>query len=1169
MPDGHNSAVPVGVVRSYLFADLRDYTVFVETQGNSATVRLLRAYRTLVRAEVAAHRGAEIKTEGDSFYVVFRTPGAAIRCALGIVERAARHDRRHPDLALRIGIGINSGEAVELGGGYVGSAVIVAARLAQQAEGGRILVTDTVRALMSTGAIAPMRDLGRWKLKGITQSVHVYAVETGIATAARTLGPSVRIPPMLLPPPLRGATGLLVCPELVGRESAIAALDGHLAAAAAGEGRVVALTGEAGVGKSRLVRELARRAHEGGFYVFGGRSHRSAATPYEPFIAALRPFVEARGAEILRQLLGSLIGELRRLLPELDLGTPPDDAVMDDNERRDRFFRTIQLLLEDAVALRPVLLVLEDLHEADAATRDLLADLAGTLRGGYCIVFTYRSEDVGPTHPLRRLAADLDRERRLARLEVAALDGDGVRRMTRALLGERGTEALAQEVFTRSEGVPFYVEELLKTALDDPEAGVAGLSLPRTVRDSVQIRVARLADERGQGVAGLLEAAAIAGVPLGYEMLLAISGRPEEETADDISACLDAQLLERPPTRDEIYQFRHAITRDAIESAISVSRRRRLHRQVGEALEKVGLTSPRAGALARHFTAAGDVNKAVHYAREAARAAIVVGAYTAAIEHLGEAAGQAAGAPEEAAVQEELGAALQAAGRAPEAEQALVRALGLVSAPLDTARIDVRLGAVLRIQGRRAEAIAAVERAIDLIPSEAGEPLADAMATWADLAWAENDAEAAFARASSALTAARAAGAERIVVRAMTVRGAVLARRGDAAGIPQLREAVIRASGRDLGTELVDAYLELERAERAIGHWEAAAIAAEAGLVIARLRGNEFAQARLLAQLAATYVTLGRYADARAVAEQAVALSRPGTIAGTYAMTMLAAVLTRQGEPAAALALCDQIAPEMERAEPEQRANYFGERAGALLGVGRPAEALGTVKKGIALHCSGTGAGLTTFTAALDVAEAVRDAGEVTALIESFDAQFAGRDTPTIRVVRGEMGAVQDALRGQDAAAAFEQVAADYAALGVRVRAAYRRASAALALRASGLDALRARRMLAAARRELGEMGAGRYLNVVAAAPATPQGRPTPSSPVPGPLGPAELRVAALISSGYTDARIAARLRVSQPHVTRLVGRVKRALGVTTRAQVASWASQRGIAGAPSPLPRG
>lgn len=730
-------------MRSYLFADLRDYTVFVETRGDSATARLLRAFRTLARAEVAAHRGSEIKTEGDSFYIVFRGPGAAIRCALGMVERARRHDKRHPDLPLRIGIGINSGEAVELGGGYVGAAVIVAARLAQQAEAGRILVTDTVRALVRTGAIAPMRDLGPWKLRG---------------TDRRSGG---------------------------GQEPA-------------GPG--------------------------------------------------------ARAARARRRLL-------------------------------------------------------------------------------------------------------------CARRPFACVGGD-------------------------------------------------------------------------------------------------------------------------PPTS---HSSRHC---------------GRSLRCADRTSETLGPSGPRAGALARHFAGAGDVAKAIRYARVAAGSAFAVGAYSAAIELLREASGQAAGSPEEGAVLEELGAALQAAGRAPEAEDALSRSRERAVSPADTARIDVRLAGVLRMQGRRAEAAVAVERAIRLIPPAAGEALAEALVTPAALAWADNDIEGTAVGAATALAAARAGGAERIVVRAMTVGGAALARRGDDRGSLQLREAVTR--------------------------------------------GN---------------VTLGRYVDARAVAEQAVALSRPGTLAGTYAMTTLARVLSMQGEPAAALAVCDRIAPEMERADPDQRANYYGERASALLGVGSLEEAHATVREGIALHRATTGAGVTTFIVGLDVAEARGHPDELAELIESFEAQFAGRDTPTVRVVRQEMHAVLESLRGGDAAAAFEDVAADYAALGVPSRAAFRRASAAMALRAAGRESLRARRMLATARRELALIGARRYLNLTATALATTPPPLHPTSPAPRLLEAAEPRVAALISSGHTDARIARRLRVSQRHVTRLVGRVQEKLGVTTRAQVASWARLRGVAG--------
>src|SRR5207237_520670 len=367
------STVPRRSVRTYLFADLRDYTVFIETHGDAAAARLVRAFRSIVRAEVRSKRGVEIKTEGDSFYLVFASPGDAVRCALGIARRTKTHNERHPDLPLRL-------------------------------------------------------------------------------------------PPVLVPPPLRGATGLVGCPELVQRESALAALLEHIGAAANGESRIVALTGEAGVGKTRLAREIARLAYDDGLYVVGGRSHASAALPYEPFIAALRPYAQARGSEILKRLLGTLTGELRRLLPEIDVATASDEGTIPDDERRERFLRTIHLLLEDAASLRPVLVVLDDFHEADPASRDLLRYLAATLHGGVCVLFTYREEDVGPTHPLRALVAELDRERRLARIALKPLDAAGVERMTKALLPERATDELARAVLERSEGVPFYVEELLKTA---------------------------------------------------------------------------------------------------------------------------------------------------------------------------------------------------------------------------------------------------------------------------------------------------------------------------------------------------------------------------------------------------------------------------------------------------------------------------------------------------------------------------------------------------------------------------------------------------------------------------------------------------------------------------------------------------------------------------------
>jgi class 3 adenylate cyclase/DNA-binding CsgD family transcriptional regulator/tetratricopeptide (TPR) repeat protein len=1146
-------------VRTYLFADLRDYTAFVETHGDVAAARLLRAYRSIVRAEVRAKRGVEIKTEGDSFYLVFNTPGDAVRCALGIARRAKLHNDRHPDLPLRIGVGINAGEAVEHDNAYVGSAVILASRLAQQAEAGRSLVTETVRSLVRTGGHAPMRDLGTWKLKGVAQSVHVFEVETTKSTATRAVGPSLRLPAMLESPPLRGATGLIVCPELVQRESALAALLGHVGAAATGSSRIVALTGEAGVGKTRLAREIARMAHEDGLYVFGGRSH-PAAPPYEAFVAALRPYAQARGTEILKRVLGTLTGELRRLLPEIDVPAAADDVTIPDQERRERFLRTIHLLLEDAASLRPVLLVLEDMHEADAASHDLLRYLASTLHSGICVLLTYRDEDAGPTHPLRMLIADLDRNRRLAQITLARLDAVGVERMTKALLPDRARPELARAVLERSEGVPFLVEELLKTAIDDPDASPDRLALPRTVRDSVQMRLARLVEERGRPIADLLEAAAVAGVPLGYEIIAALSDRDEAGTNEDLGAAVAAQLLERAATQHEIYQFRHTLTRDAIASAIPTARKQRLHLRVAEALVRHG-SGARAALVARHFAAAGEKAKAVQYAREGAAAAIAVGAYAGAIDLLREATAHAQGVANETDVLLELAAALQAAGHASEAEAALLRARDLVSDPRARARIDIRLAAVLRIQGQRAEAVEAVQRAIATLTGSETADLADALVAHAELASAEGDAAEASRLARSALRVAPRRRSDRTTVAALTVLGGSLVRLRDPSGEGEIERAIAIGKAAGLTAEVVSAHLELARAQQLAGRWEESRRAAEAGLALARTHGLELAQATLLAQLSYVLVTLGRYDDARTVAEQAVALARPDTVAATTARAMLADALTMQGSHAQALALYEGIAAQMERAEPERRGFFQASRARALLGLRRLDEAWSAALAGVDVVVRAKGSSVTPFLVAAEVAETRRDPAGLAEVATRFERHFAEATSGPVEVLRAELAAIAEMLDGSPhAAASFEAVAERYAALGVPARAAHRRATSAILRSRDRLARAAALRELRQIRSSLARQGANRYVAAIDAALAR-RGPPLTAGPL---LSPTELRVAQLIARGLTDERIGREMRVTPRRVTTIVARVRARLGVATRAQIASWVRQRSTTLAPA-----
>ena len=173
-----------GAYRGFLFADLRGYTAFGEAHGDRAAADLLDAYRVLVRDEVARHAGAEIRTEGDSFYVVFASARDAVACGLSIVDAAARYSVEHPDAPLRIGIGINAGETVQRGEAFVGSAVDLAARVCAEARAGEVLVTATVRDVVRGGSTLRFVPRGVRRFKGIADRVPVFAV-----TATQPHGP--------------------------------------------------------------------------------------------------------------------------------------------------------------------------------------------------------------------------------------------------------------------------------------------------------------------------------------------------------------------------------------------------------------------------------------------------------------------------------------------------------------------------------------------------------------------------------------------------------------------------------------------------------------------------------------------------------------------------------------------------------------------------------------------------------------------------------------------------------------------------------------------------------------------------------------------------------------------------------------------------------------------
>jgi class 3 adenylate cyclase len=181
-PPGPASGDAAGVTRGFLFADLRDYTSYVETHGDRAGAALLERYRALVRAAVTAAGGSEIRTEGDSFYVVFGSVSAAIRAGLAIVDAAARTIAQPGPI--RVGVGVHAGETTETAEGFVGSAVNIAARLCAQAKAGELVVSDTVRNITRTQIEVEFQPLGQRRLKGVAEPIACYRVVSGGKTIA-------------------------------------------------------------------------------------------------------------------------------------------------------------------------------------------------------------------------------------------------------------------------------------------------------------------------------------------------------------------------------------------------------------------------------------------------------------------------------------------------------------------------------------------------------------------------------------------------------------------------------------------------------------------------------------------------------------------------------------------------------------------------------------------------------------------------------------------------------------------------------------------------------------------------------------------------------------------------------------------------------------------------
>ncbi|WP_017591031.1 helix-turn-helix transcriptional regulator [Nocardiopsis potens] len=387
----------------------------------------------------------------------------------------------------------------------------------------------------------------------------------------------------------------------VGREAELAALRGDARRALRDGATAVLVAGEAGVGKSRLVREYAAgspmlRTVAGGCPELG-----VDGLPFAPFATALRRLVREGAVET-----GPRPGELARLLPEL--GPVPEPS----GEGRARLFEEVLVLLEKAAGAGGLTLVLEDLHWSDASTRDLLVFLLGNLDAARVqLIATVRTDDLHRTHPLRRLLPELERLDPVTRLDLAPLSRDEVADQAAALRGGALSAGDVDLVYQRSGGNPLFVESFLD------QSDLAGAPVPAGPREML-LGALRPLDRTALSV---LKAASLTGDRVDHALLEAVCELPADRFDAAVRAAVDANALH---PLAEGYRFRHALLAEAVQEDLLPGERIRLHLRYADALAAgvPGIDDGRAAAmLAHHAYAAHDLPRALESAWRAAEAA--------------------------------------------------------------------------------------------------------------------------------------------------------------------------------------------------------------------------------------------------------------------------------------------------------------------------------------------------------------------------------------------------------------------------------------------------------------------------------------------------------------------------------------------------------------------
>ncbi len=1002
-------------------------------------------------------------------------------------------------------------------------------------------------------------------------------------------------------------------PTLVGRTRELAELEGVVERSRRGERAVAFLGGDAGIGKTRLVTALAERARTADVEVLlgGCLDLDVGGVPYAPVVEALADLVDRLGPEQAKDALGP---EAEHLGPALAVGGRADELT-----GQTATLQAVRRVLAHLARRRPVLLIVEDAHWADRSTRDLIAFLAGAPSPTpVALIVTYRRDDLHRGHPLRPLLAELARRPHVEHLGLEPLGRADASALLAAVLGAPVDPAMAEAIYRRAEGNPFFLEELARAA-----AGAAG-EVPSIVSEVMTARVARLSPDAQE----VLRAAAVGGRRVTHDRLAAVVALDEASLAEALREAQAANLVTVEQERRR-YEFRHALLHEAVYRDVLPGERRRYHTRYAEQLTAERERAHGAAGiedlaeLAHHWRGADRRDEALAATLEAAAAAEAAYAtpeahryYELALqlwepddERPGRSAGLAAAGDGSGRSDSDRGQrpqrrdVLLRAADAASRTGAFARAVELVTTAIEELDADADPTAAGLLHERRAwflwragrEDAAVVEyrAAVRLVPTTPRTAArARVLAAYADALERGGTPDEARPWADEAVAIAREVDSPFDEGHARHALGVALEADGDTDGaLAELHLARELAERNGDVADVAGTYLHLWRILSEHGRGDEMVALAVTAADVCRAAELEVA-ALLLDCLAAGFLhQLGRWdeAEARLPVDDADVWGLPAVVVRVVS-GLLAVDRGRLDEAEEHLETARALGAQIH----DGRINGLLARGRAELALwrGRPEDAAAAVTDGLRLTSDDEMRARLCWLglrAAADVAEQQRattgtwdarpEAAELARLLGRLEERALGRRAPAASEVRAAVAtgeAERARLDGRSEPERWAEAARRWDGLGFPAPAGYcrwRQAAAELSAgrRAQALPLWRAAWQGAA---DLGANGQREAIEEDAARAAVPlagEGEaPADVAAVPFGLTARELEVLALVAAGRTNRQIGERLFISEKTASVHVSRILAKLGARSRAQAAAMAATVGLVGpaAASPASR-